>query len=332
MTSKLKARIVGTGSYLPQKVLTNHDLERLVDTSDEWIVTRTGMKERRIAAEDEHTSDMGAAAALRALENAGRTVADIDLILVATMSPDHPIPSTASFVQRLLGAKGAAAADIQAACTGYIYGLSMAKAYIESGMYRNVLLVASEKMSAIIDYTDRNTCVLFGDGAAAAIISAEGEGLYIDTISLGADGELAELLIIPAGGTKMSASAESVANRKHYFQMSGKEVFKHAVRRMSSAAETCLEKAGIGATEVSWLVPHQANVRIMDAFSKSFDIPPERVFKTIHKYGNTSASGVGIALDELLVAHPPATGEHILLVAFGGGLTWGASVLSKVEE
>jgi 3-oxoacyl-[acyl-carrier-protein] synthase III len=157
VTSKLKARIVGTGSYLPQKVLTNHDLERLVDTSDEWIVTRTGMKERRIAAEDEHTSDMGAAAALRALENAGRTVADIDLILVATMSPDHPIPSTASFVQRLLGAKGAAAADIQAACTGYIYGLSMAKAYIESGMYRNVLLVASEKMSAIIDYTDRNT-------------------------------------------------------------------------------------------------------------------------------------------------------------------------------
>jgi 3-oxoacyl-[acyl-carrier-protein] synthase-3 len=332
MAAKLKARIIGTGSYLPEKVLTNHDLEKLVDTSDEWITTRTGMKERRIAAENEHTSDMGAAAARRALEKANLAPEDVNLILVATMSPDHPVPSTAAFVQRLLGAKSAAAADVLATCTGFLYGLSIAKAYVESGMYRNVLLVATEKMSSIIDYTDRNTCVLFGDGAAAAVISDTGEGLSVDTVSLGADGELAELFIIPAGGSKISATADSVAKRQHYCQMAGKEVFKHAVRRMSSAAQACLETAGVAVNEISWLVPHQANIRIMDAFSKNFDIPSDRVFKTIHKYGNTSASGIGIALDELLSEHPLTSGERLLLVAFGGGLTWGASVLSKVKE
>lgn len=332
MPSTVKARIIATGSYLPEKVLSNHDLEKLVDTSDEWIVTRTGMKERRIAGVEEHTSDMGAAAAAKALQSAGLAPDAVEMILVATMSPDYPTPSTAGLIQHALGAKRAAAADIQAACSGFLYGLSMAKAYVESGMYRNVLLVAAEKMSSIIDYTDRNTCVLFGDGAAAVVVAAEGEGLYIDTISLGADGELADLVMVPAGGTRMPPSTETVANRKHYFQMAGKEVFKHAVRRMATAAQTCLDQAGIATEQISWLVPHQANLRIMEAISKGFEMPLERIFKTVHKYGNTSSSSVGIALDELIASHPPALGEHLLLVAFGGGLTWGASVLSKVAR
>ncbi len=332
MPSSTKARIIGTGSYLPEKVLTNFDLEKMVETSDEWIVTRTGMKERRIAAADEHASDMGTAAARKALEVAALTAADIDLIIVATMSGDQPAPSTAAFVQRNLGAKNAAAMDIQAACTGFIYGLSMAKAYVESGIYRRVLLIAAEKMSALVDYTDRSTCVLFGDGASAAIIASEGEGLYIDTVSLGADGDLVDLLHIPAGGTRMPATAETISERKHYFHMVGTETFKHAVRRMTAAAQKCLDSAGIGTQDLRWLVPHQANVRIIDAISESIAMPDERVFKTVHKYGNTSASSVGIALDELLVAHAPNVGEYLLLVAFGAGLTWGATVLSKVAK
>ncbi len=332
MSSQVQARIIGTGSYLPERVLSNFDLEKMVETSDEWIVTRTGMKERRIAAADEHASDMGAAAARKALSAAGIQASDVDLIVVATMSPDQPSPSTAALIQRLLGAKGVASLDIQAACTGFLYGLSMAKAYIESGLFRYVLLIAAEKMSALMDYTDRSTCVLFGDGAAAAVIASEGHGLYIDTISLGADGELADLIGVPAGGTRMPASAETIATRKHCFQMAGKETFRHAVRRMASATQSCLDAAGISTDEIRWLVPHQANVRIIDAISESIALPEERVFKTVHKYGNTSASSVGIALNELLVTQPPNVGEHILLAAFGAGLTWGASVLTKIAD
>lgn len=327
--TKVKARVIGTGRYLPQKVLTNFDLEKLVETSDEWIVTRTGMKERRIAAENELSSTMGTNAAVEALKEANRAAKDIDLIIVTTMSPDHLVPSTASFIQRALQAKQAAAVDIQATCASYLYGLSIAKAYIESGMYRCILLVAADKMSSILDYSDRNTCILFGDGAAAAVIAERGEGLSIDTISLGADGELAELLLIPAGGAKTPASMETVAKKQHSIQMAGKEVFKHAVRRMTSAAQACLEASGITAAQLSWLVPHQANIRIIDALSKNFDISSQRVFKTIHKYGNTSASSIGIALHELLEEQTIAIGEHILLVAFGGGLAWGAALLTK---
>lgn len=333
MTSKKKARIIATGSYLPERVLSNHDLEKLVETSDEWIVSRTGMKERRIAAENEHTSDMGVAAAKRALDASGLTVADVDLILCATMTPDYPSsPSTAAIIQSALGAKGTAAVDLQAACSGYLYGLSMAKAYIESGMYRTVLLIASEKMSSIIDYTDRNTCVLFGDGASAALITDTGPGLAIDTVTLGADGELGELIMVPAGGTRMPFTAETLASRKHYFQMAGKEVFKQAIRRTVPAIELCLSVAGIAANQIRWLITHQANVRIMDAISKNMALEEERIFKTIHKYGNTSASSVGIALDELLTVSPPTVDDNLLLVAFGGGFTWGVSVLKQVAE
>jgi 3-oxoacyl-[acyl-carrier-protein] synthase-3 len=329
MTLRPKARIIGLGSYLPEKVLSNSDLEKMVETSDEWIVSRTGMKERRLAAMGEFASDMGAKAGLLALENASISSNAIDLILVATMSPDYISPSTAAIIQATLKASNAAAVDIQAACSGYLYGLSIAKAYIESGMYLNILLIASEKMSSFIDYQDRNTCVLFGDGSAAAVISSEGKGFSIETICLGADGSLAELLFIPAGGTRNPATNETIKTRMHYMKMNGKELFKHAVRRMSSAAVDCLTKSGLAKEDISWLIPHQANSRIIDAIADSLSIPIDKVFKTLHKYGNTSASSMGIALDELTKEKPINPQDHLLLVAFGGGLTWGAALLKK---
>jgi 3-oxoacyl-[acyl-carrier-protein] synthase-3 len=328
MVSKAKARIVSTGSYLPKKVLTNGDLEKLVDTSDEWITSRTGIKERRIAGKDEHASDMGAAAALVALERIGFDPSQVDLILVATMSPDYWCPSTAALIQTKIKATHAGAMDIQAACSGYLYGLSTAKAFVESGMYRNVLLIAAEKMSALVDYTDRNTCVLFGDGATAALISSEGSGFLIDTVCLGADGEMSELLMVPAGGTRKPPTQETVLQREHFIKMTGKEIFKHAVRRMGNAAKECLQKTSVSEENIRWLIPHQANLRIMDAIAEQMNMPTDKVYKTIHKYGNTSASSVGIALDEVAQNKEIINGEHILLLAFGGGLSWGASLLT----
>lgn len=326
---RMKAKIIGTGSYLPEKVLTNQDLEKMVETSDEWIVSRTGMKERRIAGDEEYTSHMGAKAARAALDDAGLQADQIDFILVATLSPDYQFPSTACLIQTEIGAKNAAGADIQAACTGFLYLLSMAKAFIESGIYKNVLVIAAEKLSSITNYKDRSTCILFGDGAAACVISSEGRGgLKIESIQLGADGEQADLILMPAGGCRNPASLETIANGGHYIKMSGNEVFKYAVRRMETACKECLEAAGLTETEISWLIPHQANLRIIDAIAKRFEhLPPERIFKTVQKYGNTSASSVGIALDELLKAGPLKAGERILLTAFGAGLTWGAGVL-----
>lgn len=332
MSKTLQARIIGLGSYLPERILTNQDLEKMVDTSDEWITIRTGMKERRIAAENESSSDMAHQAGSQAMRDAGIDPKDIDLILVATSTPDYFMPSTSALVQGKLGAVNAAAVDIQAACTGYIYGLSMVKAYIESGMYKNILLIASEKVSAFVDYEDRNTCILFGDGASAAVISNEGAGLFIDSVCLGADGEQANLIIIPGGGSRHPTTTDTIAQRKHYFTMEGKEVFRHAVRRMSAAAKECLGKAGLTENQISWLVPHQANERIIDALAKSFQIPLEKVGKTVHKYGNTSASSIAITLEELCRENTIEPGEHLLLVAFGSGLTWGASVLRQIKE
>lgn len=322
------AKIIGTGSYVPEKVLTNQDLEKMVETSDEWIVTRTGMKERRIARSDEFTSDMGLEAAKKALEASKIAPESLDLILFATLTPDYIFPSTACLIQSQLGAVKAAAVDVQAACTGYLYALAMAKAFIESGIYKNILIIASEKLSSIVNYQDRNTCVLFGDGASAAVISSEGHGLAIRDVSLGSDGELAKLLILPAGGSRKPASRETVDCNLHYLQMEGKEVFKHAVRRMESASKESIEKAGLTESEISWLVPHQANMRIIEALAKRFEVPMEKVFITIHKYGNTSASSLGIALDELMRQNNAQKGDNILLTAFGAGLTWGASVLT----
>lgn len=327
-----KARIISTGSYLPKRVLSNSDLEKMVDTSDEWIFSRTGMKERRLAEADEPTSEMGFQAAKKAIEKAGINVEEIELILFATLTPDYPFPSTACLIQARLGAFNAAAVDLQAACTGYIYALSQAKAYIESGMYRSILIVASEKLSSIVNYQDRATCVLFGDGAAASIVAAEGKGLLISDVCLGADGRLAELLIIPAGGSKKPASMETIQANQHYLQMEGKELFKHAVRRMEMAASRCLERASLKKEQIKWLIPHQANMRIIEAIAKRFDVPMERVFLTLHKYGNTSASSVGIALDELLQEKDLREEDRILLVAFGAGLTWGATILTCGAE
>jgi 3-oxoacyl-[acyl-carrier-protein] synthase-3 len=330
MPHHLKARIIGLGSYLPKKVLTNQDLEKIVETSDEWIVSRTGMRERRIAAENEFPSDMGTQAAIQALESANLKPEELELIIVATMSPDYISPSTASLVQAKLKAEKAAAFDVQAACTGFLYALSIAKAFVESGSYQRILVIASEKMSAFIDYKDRTTCVLFGDGAAAAVVSPQGEGLRIDTLCLGSDGQLADLVKIPAGGSRSPATPDTVEKGFHYFQMSGNEVFKHAVRRMSAASRECLAKAGLEEEDVSWLVPHQANKRIIDAIAKNFNIAEEKVYQTVHKYGNTSASSIAIALHELMKEQEFRKGEHLLLTAFGGGLTWGAAILTKV--
>lgn len=327
-----KARITQIASYLPEKVLTNAELETMVQTSDDWIVSRTGMKERRIAAADQGSSDMGAEAASRLLKKAALPADQIDLILVATMTPDYVAPSTAALIQAKLQAVNAAAVDLQAACTGFLYGLSMAKAYVESGMYKNVLLVASEKMSSFIDYTDRNTCILFGDGASAALVTSTGPGLIVEAIQLGADGLLPHLAMVPSGGSKSPATIESVTKREHFFKMEGKELFKHAVRRMAAAAQKCLADACVTEAEISWIVPHQANARIIDAVGKTFSVDDSRVYRTVHKYGNTSASSISIALDELLQEHQVQVGERLLLAAFGAGLTWGAAILRKVDH
>lgn len=332
MTNHNRARIIGLGSYLPKRILTNQELEQMVETSDEWIVSRTGMRERRIAANDEFTSDMGVQAAEQALAAAKIPAEKIEMIIVATMSPDYISPSTASLIQAKINANQSAAMDLQAACTGFIYALSMAKAFIEAGFYRYVLIIAAEKMSAFIDYKDRSTCVLFGDGAAAAVIASKGSGFSIDTTCLGSDGQLAELIKIPAGGSRHPASETTVKERLHFFKMAGSEVFKHAVRRMGAASRECLEKAGLEEKDLSWLVPHQANERIIDAIAKNFNIPHDKVYKTVHKYGNTSASSLGIALHELTMNHSFKNNEHLLLTAFGGGLTWGSAILTKIDE
>lgn len=329
---KKRAVITGFGSYLPSKVLTNSDLEKIVDTSDEWITTRTGMKERRIAAEGETPSKMGARAAERALASAGVSPHDVDLIITATMTPDHLCPSTAALIQQELGATAAASFDLSAACSGYIYALSVAKAMIENESAKTILLVATEKMSSFIDYHDRTTCVLFGDGAAASVVQAEGRGLAIQQVSLGSDGSLGDLLKIPAGGASEPATHETIDEGKHFVQMQGRELFRHAVRKMTEAAQESLKKAGLQQEEIGWLVPHQANIRIIDAMAKNFSLPPDRVYKTVHKYGNTSASTIPIALEELSAAGKIRTGEPILLVAFGGGLTWGSAILTREGE
>ncbi|MCI0381876.1 MAG: ketoacyl-ACP synthase III [Chlamydiae bacterium] len=326
-----KAKIIGTGSYLPNKILTNQDLEKIVETSDEWIVSRTGMKERRIAGAEEFTSDMGLKAAKKALKNARVSPDEIDLILVATLTPDYIFPSTACLIQGQLKASKAAALDIQAACTGFIYALSIAKAFVESGLYNNILLIASEKLSSIVDYRDRNTCVLFGDGAAACVVTGkEKKGLWIRHCCLGSDGDQKDILILPAGGCRFPASKETVTSNMHFIKMEGKEVFKHAVRRMEMSSKECLDSAKLSETKISWLIPHQANIRIIDAIAKRFQVPKERVFITVDKYGNTSASSIGIALNELLNEKKLNRGEHLLLTAFGAGLTWGSAILESI--
>ena len=319
--------ISGVGSYVPAKVLTNADLERMVDTSDEWITTRTGIKERRIAAKHEFTSDLGAQAALRAMQRAGVTADQIDLIIVATITPDMPFPSTACLVQRKIGALRAAGFDLEAACSGFIYGLEIAQQFIMSRTYDTVLVIGAEKLSSIVDWKDRNTCVLFGDGAGAAILQNRPNTHGLLTAVMGADGSKADLLFMAGGGSRCPATTESVAAGMHYLRMEGKETFKNAVQAMQTAAEEALRRCELEINRIKCIIPHQANRRIIDAVADRLGARPEQLFVNLHKYGNTSAASVAIALDEAVASGHIQRGDLILMVVFGAGLTWGAAVI-----
>ncbi len=319
--------ITGVGSYVPERVVTNADLEKLVDTTDEWITTRTGIKERRVAAADEFTSDLAVKAAERAMKMAGVTADQIQLIIVATITPDMPFPSTACLVQKKLGARNVPSFDLEAACSGFIYGLEIGQQFIMSRTYDTVLVIGAEKISAIVDWTDRNTCVLFGDGAGAAILQHKENAQGLLTVVMGADGQKAELLSMPGGGSRCPATVDTVAAKMHFLRMDGKETFKNAVQAMCSAANEALRRCAIDITKIKCVIPHQANRRIIDAVSDRLGATPEQVFINLDKYGNTSAASVAIALDEAVASGRIQRGDLILLVVFGAGLTWGASVI-----
>jgi 3-oxoacyl-[acyl-carrier-protein] synthase III len=322
------ARIIGTGSYLPPKVLTNADLEKLVDTSDEWILTRTGIVERRIAPEEEATSDLALPAAQAALEAADLDPADLDMILVATITPDMPFPSTACVLQDRLGARRAGAVDLSAACSGFIYGLGMADGLIRAGTARTVLLLGAETLTKVVNWQDRNTCVLFGDGAGAVVLRAdEGERGILST-HLYADGSKGSLLILPGCGSRNPVSHAAVDAGLAKMQMNGgNEVFKLAVRAMEDAALTALKQHGLEVSDIDHLITHQANLRIISALGQRLGVPEHKVEVTIRKYGNVSAASIPIALDEAVRAGRVKAGEIVLVCAFGGGLTWASSLI-----
>jgi 3-oxoacyl-[acyl-carrier-protein] synthase-3 len=320
--------IAGTGSYLPEKILTNDDLSKFVETSDEWIVTRTGIKERRIAGEGESTSHLGSKAGQKALEQAGMAAEDLDLIIVATITPDTLTPATACYVQQQLGATKAVAFDISAACSGFLYAMKIAKRMIESGAFHNALIIGAEKLSAFVNWEDRTTCVLFGDGAGAAVLRAskEGEGRILAT-DIGTDGKQTHLLNIPGGGSACPITINNAGEGLATLAMLGKEVFKHAVTRMKNSANFVIERAGLEPDDIAIVIPHQANLRIIDAIASRLAVPNDRVFVNLHKYGNTSAAAIAIALDEAHREGKMKRGDNIVMVAFGAGLTWAAAAI-----
>lgn len=319
--------ITGVGSCVPERVLSNGDLERMVETSDEWITTRTGIRERRIAADGQATSDLATEAARRALADAGVRPEEVDLIIVATVTPDMPFPSTACLVQHRLGATRAAAFDIEAACSGFVYALDIASHFVASHTYNTVLVIGAEKMSSVVDWTDRNTCVLFGDGAGAAVLQNRPSAHGLLTTCLGSDGGKASLLELPAGGSACPPTAETVAARRHFLRMDGKETFKNAVTAMVTAANQALERCGLAIGDIRCVIPHQANQRILSAVAERLGARPDQVFSNVERYGNTSAASVGIALDEAVKSGRIQRGDLVLLVVFGAGLTWGAAVI-----
>jgi 3-oxoacyl-[acyl-carrier-protein] synthase-3 len=319
--------ITSVGSYVPARVMTNAELEALVDTSDEWITTRTGIKERRIAAADEYTSDLGAKAALAAMQKGRITPEQIDLIIVATVTPDMPFPSTACLVQDKIGARRAAAFDLEAACSGFIYGLEVGQQFIMSRTYDTVLVIGAEKLSSVIDWKDRNTCVLFGDGAGAAILQNRPNAHGLLTACMGADGRKGSLLCVPGGGSRAPASPESIAQRLHYLRMEGKETFKNAVQAMQTAALEALRRCELDISQITCVIPHQANRRIIEAVGERLEVKPEQLFVNLERYGNTSAASVAIALDEAVEQGRVRRGDLILLMVFGAGFTWGAAVI-----
>ena len=321
------ASIISTGAYLPDRVLTNAELEKMVDTTNEWILSRTGIRERRIAAGDEFTSDMGARAAEQALELGGIDPESIDLIIVATCTPDTAFPSTACHIQHKIGATRAAAFDVGAACSGFLYALVTANQFIATGVYETILVVGAEKLSSIVNWQDRNTCVLFGDGAGAVVLQHRPDALGMLSFDLGADGAQTEILSVPAGGCRVPITQEVLDQRLQFLQMSGKEVFKYAVTAMNRSAEDCLAKAGIKAERLRWVIPHQANFRIVDAVAQRLNISLEHFIVNLDRYGNTSAACMPICLHEASVAGKLDRGDLLLMVAFGGGLTWAGTVL-----
>jgi len=319
--------ITGVGSYVPEKILTNAHLEKMVDTSDEWITTRTGIRQRRLAAKDEFTSDMATRAAERAMKMAGVTADQIDLIIVATITPDMPFPNTACLVQRKLGTKRAAAFDVEAACSGFIYALEIGQQFIMSRTYDTVLVIGAEKLSSITDWKDRNTCVLFGDGAGAAVLQNRPNSHGLLTAVMGADGDKANLLFMPGGGSRCPATVDSVNARLHFLHMEGKETYKNAVQAMYNAAREALRRCELDITKIKCVIPHQANRRIIDAVGVRLGAVPEQLFVNLDKYGNTSAASVAIALDEAVSSGKIQRGDLILMMVFGAGLTWGAAVI-----
>ncbi len=323
-----KARISAIGSYVPEQVLTNAQLEQMVDTSNEWICARTGIRERRLAADNQDTSDLIVPAALKALEGAGKTVDDIDLCIVGTVTPDFRLPSASCIVQKKMRLFNAATMDVVAACAGFIHGLSISQAYIATDMFKCILLIGAEKLSTVTNYEDRNTCILFGDGAGAAVIEPSDDGRGILATYLHSDGRLDELLNIPAGGAHLPYGRNGHHDSAlHFIHMQGNEVFKHAVRHMGDSAQRVLDLAGLTIADVDLLVPHQANIRIIQATAKRLGMPWEKVFMNIDKVGNTSAASIPLALDDAVHSGRLKQGDVVLSAAFGGGLTWGASLI-----
>jgi 3-oxoacyl-[acyl-carrier-protein] synthase-3 len=320
--------IVGTGSYTPEKRLTNADMSKIVDTSDEWITSRTGIKERRIAAKDEHTSDMATRAARKAMEQANVTAEEIDLILVATATPDMLFPATACFVQQKIGATRAACLDVQAACAGFLVAVQIAQQFITSHTFDTVLVIGAEKLSSITNWTDRNTCVLFGDGAGAAILRHRSEGAHgLISTHVGSDGQYTDILYMPGGGCRTPITRDNVDNNLQTIHMVGRDVYKQAVTSMFNACKTVLEKAGLTTDDVACVIPHQANIRIIEAIADRLKIPLGNFFVNLDKYGNTSAAAVAIALDEANRTGRIKRGDYVLLVVFGGGLTWASALI-----
>ncbi len=324
--------IIGTGAYVPERVLTNADLEKKVDTSDEWIVSRTGIRERRISETDVPVSELCILAGEKALAQVGMDPQELDLVIVTTITPDYLFPATACLVAERLGAKKAAAFDLEAGCTGFVYGMVTAAQFIASGMYRTVLVIGGDALSKVLDWEDRSTCILFGDGAGAAILGRVPEGYGLLESELGADGSGADLLLQKAGGSRYPANLETVSNKEHVLQMAGSEVFKFAVRIVESVSMSVLQKAGLKQADVDWFIPHQANARIIEAAVKRLDMDQKRVVSNLDRFGNMSAASIPVALDEIVRAGKVKNGDHILFVGFGAGLTWGASVLRWYER
>jgi 3-oxoacyl-[acyl-carrier-protein] synthase-3 len=321
------ASIIGTGSFLPTQVLTNADLEKLVETTDEWIISRTGIRERRLAAKDQFTSDLGAEAARRALSNAKIPASKVDMIICATITPDMPFPNTACLIQEKIGASKAFCFDIEAACSGFVYALEIGRQFVMSGTVQTALIIASEKLSSIVDWKDRNTCVLFGDGAGAAVLHhVEGtQGILYS--ALGGDGKYGDLLCMPGGGVKHPATVETVKSGLHYLKMSGKETYKHAVRAMHQVANDALSKCHLTMDDITCIIPHQANKRILEGLAARLEVSVDKVYVNLHHYGNMSAASAAVALDEGAQEGRFKRGDYIMIIAFGAGLTWGATIV-----